>query len=311
MKQIIIAAVLSFALVSCSESEKTETTTAEITPVELNSSIERMSFALGADQGRSISGAGDPHFEKYNLAKVTEGFTKGLKDDSAFDEACQITLRKLFGETGRDFNEEYKDEGCECLGKLSGVLFNERWTKKGGFEYLEDKTLIAGFQAALNATADASIDRQDQIALVKNFIEDLNKKNGEKLLQTAAEKPNTRTVDGVIIETLVEGKGKSPSVNDHVKAHYILINAVGDTLQSSFDYERQTGQAMDPFQLTHVIKGWQIGIPQMKEGGKYMLYVPYHLAYGNQGMFNPQRNAYDIQPYENLQFYIELVKVGR
>jgi FKBP-type peptidyl-prolyl cis-trans isomerase len=49
----------------------------------------------------------------------------------------------------------------------------------------------------------------------------------------------------------------------------------------------------------------------MKKGGKYRLYLPFQIAYGESGMFNPNTNSYDIQPYESLEFYIELINVGK
>ena len=88
------------------------------------------------------------------------------------------------------------------------------------------------------------------------------------------------------------------------------MNALGDTLQSSFDMVEIYKQPLTPFGLANVIQGWQEGIPTMKKGGTYKLYVPYHLAYGEQGMFNPQTKKYDIQPYQSLVFYIELINHG-
>jgi len=51
------------------------------------------------------------------------------------------------------------------------------------------------------------------------------------------------------------------------------------------------------------VKGWQLGIPEMNEGGRYKLVLPYDLAYGEQG-------NQSIQPYETLTFEIEVIKSG-
>lgn len=300
--RIAILSIAALTLMACGNKKANEET------VQLNSQEDRLSYALGADHGHSISESGDPNYAKYNLDKVLEGFEKGLKDDEAFDENCQQSLRSLYGQDGRDFNEKFLNEGCECLGKLSGVVFRGSWDKKGGLEKFDHKLIVAGYKAALHK-ADTLVKRQDQMELIRNFYESLNQQNGARLIDEASKKPNTKMVDGLVIETIEEGKGASPSKTDQVLAHYILMNSVGDTLQSSFEYEKYTGKSIEPFSLTQVIQGWTIGMPEMKEGGKYMLYVPFHLAYGQQGMFNQQRNAYDIQPYEALKFYIELRKV--
>jgi FKBP-type peptidyl-prolyl cis-trans isomerase FkpA/FKBP-type peptidyl-prolyl cis-trans isomerase FklB len=301
MKISILLASAILILSSCKSNQKP----AEL---KLNSQKERLSYAVGADHGHSISGAGDPNYAKYNLDNIVKGFEEGMKNENAFDEKCQAALRKMYGETGREFNVKYKDEGCECLGKLSGVVFQSAWAKKGAYTEFDNKLVIAGFKAALT-NSDTVVSRQDQMELIQNFYENLNKRNGENLLNEAKKKPNTQTIDGLVLETIEEGKGKSPLEKDKVLAQYILMNAVGDTLQSSFDYEKFTGKSVEPFQLDQVIPGWKIGMQHMKEGGKYMLYIPYNLGYGTSGMFNQQRNAYDIQPYESLRFYIELKQV--
>ncbi len=303
MRKLILLLVATVLVAAC----KTDTKKEEQT-IKLETQKDRLSFAFGADNGHAIANSGDPHYEKYNLDKIAEGFAVGMKDEKAFDENCQTTLRSLYGENGGDFNVKFVDEGCECLGKLSGVIFQNSWKKKGGLDFFDEKMVVSGFRASLSK-ADTIISRQDQMELIRNFIEDLNQKNGAKLLAEAAKKPNTINVDGLIVETIEEGKGKSPIETDKVQANYILVNAVGDTMENSFTYELQSGKQIDPFQLDQVIPGWKIGMQKMKEGGKYKLYIPYNLAYGEKGIFNQQRNAYDIQPYESLQFYIELNKV--
>ena len=77
---------------------------------------------------------------------------------------------------------------------------------------------------------------------------------------------------------------------DDVEAHYILTNAVGDTMESSFD----RGQPLK-ISLQSVIPGWTMSFPQLKKGGKYRLFIPSELAY-KQGA---------------LCFYIELVNYGK
>ncbi|OQX80726.1 MAG: peptidylprolyl isomerase, partial [Bacteroidetes bacterium 4484_249] len=37
------------------------------------------------------------------------------------------------------------------------------------------------------------------------------------------------------------------------------------------------------FPLTAVIKGWQIGVPLLKQGGEGLFFIPSELGYGSQG----------------------------
>jgi FKBP-type peptidyl-prolyl cis-trans isomerase FklB len=108
----------------------------------------------------------------------------------------------------------------------------------------------------------------------------------------------TETPSGLQIKVIQEGTGKSPLETDVVRCHYIgkLIN--GDVFDSS--YER--GQPAE-FTLNGVISGWTEGLQLMKEGGKYELYIPSELAYGEQGA------GQVIGPNETLIFEIELLEV--
>lgn len=55
--------------------------------------------------------------------------------------------------------------------------------------------------------------------------------------------------------------------------------------------------------LGDLIRGWQIGVPGMKEGGKRRLYIPWQLAYGARG-----RDS--IPPKADLVFEMELISVN-
>lgn len=74
----------------------------------------------------------------------------------------------------------------------------------------------------------------------------------------------------------------------------------GTKFDSSIDRGR-------PFQCVigtgRVIKGWDMGLMGMKEGGKRKLFVPSHLAYGERQI------GAQIMPNSNLIFNIELLEV--
>ena len=55
--------------------------------------------------------------------------------------------------------------------------------------------------------------------------------------------------------------------------------------------------------LGELIKGWQIGVPGMKEGGTRRLYIPWPLAYGVDGRGK-------IPPKADLIFEMELISVN-
>ena len=122
---------------------------------------------------------------------------------------------------------------------------------------------------------------------------------GEAFLAENAKREGiTVTASGLQYEVLTEGTGKQPKAENTVRCHYEgrLIN--GNVFDSSY----RRGEPAD-FGLRQVIKGWTEGVQLMKEGAKYRFYIPYNLAYGEQGA------GADIPPYAALIFDVELIKV--
>ena len=123
-------------------------------------------------------------------------------------------------------------------------------------------------------------------------------------MDEAKKQPNkVEDPSGFILTTLTEGKGKNVPVEGDVQAHYVLSNSRGEMVENSYMNAAQYNQPAPSFSLKSVIRGWQLGIPKMKVGGKYKLVLPYQLAYGEMGSQN-------IEPYETLTFEIEIIDAG-
>lgn len=97
------------------------------------------------------------------------------------------------------------------------------------------------------------------------------------------------------------GTGKTAKTGDNVTVHYRGTLTDGDVFDES--YKRG-----EPFPVTlgagDVIKGWDEGIPGMKEGGKRKLVIPPDMGYGARGAGSA------IPPNATLVFEVELLKVG-
>ncbi len=106
------------------------------------------------------------------------------------------------------------------------------------------------------------------------------------------------TASGLQYKVLEEGTGKSPNANDVVKCHYVGKLLSGE----EFDNSYKRGQPAE-FNLSGVIPGWTEGLQLMKEGGKYKLWIPSHLGYGERGA------GAQIPPNSTLVFEIELLEV--
>ncbi|CAN8063691.1 unnamed protein product [Agarophyton chilense] len=84
-------------------------------------------------------------------------------------------------------------------------------------------------------------------------------------------------------EDLVVGTGAGLRPEDNVHVHYTLTLGGFDSEQV-IDSSRSRGR---PFQFRYdtgaVIKGWDLGIAGMKEGGRRRLVIPSELGYGTRG----------------------------
>lgn len=102
------------------------------------------------------------------------------------------------------------------------------------------------------------------------------------------------------VEDIKMGEGKEIKKGSLIIAHYIGRLEDGIIFDNSYDKGK-------PFQCVigtgRVIKGWDIGLIGMREGGKRKLYVPAQLGYGERQIGNM------IPPHSNLHFEIELLEV--
>lgn len=125
------------------------------------------------------------------------------------------------------------------------------------------------------------------------------KREGEKYLKdNAARSEVTVLPSGLQYEVLREGTGRKPKGTDSVKCHYEGTLVDGTV----FDSSRRRGEPA-VFPLNGVIRGWTEGLQLMQEGAVYRFFIPYNLAYGENGA------GASIPPYAALVFEVELIEV--
>lgn len=125
------------------------------------------------------------------------------------------------------------------------------------------------------------------------------RKAGEDFLASNAKRSEVTVLpSGLQYEVLHEGTGRKPKATDSVKCHYegTLIDG------TVFDSSRRRGEPA-VFPLNGVIRGWTEGLQLMAEGAVYRFYIPYDLAYGENGAGG------SIPPYAALVFEVELIEV--
>lgn len=125
-----------------------------------------------------------------------------------------------------------------------------------------------------------------------------NKEAGAIFLEKNAQNSGVKTTkSGLQYLVIKSGNGKKPKANSTVKVHYTGTLIDGTKFDSSLD----RGEPLT-FSVRDVIPGWTEGLMLMDEGSKYMLYIPYNLAYGE----NP---VGDIPPGSTLIFEVELIEI--
>ncbi len=100
---------------------------------------------------------------------------------------------------------------------------------------------------------------------------------------------------GVYYTVMKEGTGRQVTVNDTVSVFYKL------TLLNDGSQVSEKKEKPDTFPLKRLIKGWQIGVPLCKVGGKIKLVIPSDLAY------SIRTRSANIPPNSILVFEIEVL----
>ena len=103
---------------------------------------------------------------------------------------------------------------------------------------------------------------------------------------------------GLQYEIITEGTGHRPGPLDVVLVHYHGTTIDGTVFDTTFDL----GTPIE-IPLNRVIPGWSEGLRNMREGGRSILYIPPHLAYGEAGAGS------FIGPNEVLIFDVEFIEI--
>ncbi len=103
--------------------------------------------------------------------------------------------------------------------------------------------------------------------------------------------------EGIFYKHIKEGTGRLVNLTDTVVIFY------KGWLFSDGSIFDETKEKPATFPLSRLIRGWQIGVPQCKVGGKIRLFIPSGSAYGIRTF------ATDIPPNSTLVFDVEVVEV--
>jgi len=152
----------------------------------------------------------------------------------------------------------------------------------------EMKLVYTAWQQKMRAkqAAKQAMEAAKNLAAGTAFLEANKAKEGVKVLPS-----------GLQYKVIKEGTGSTPTADDKVKTHYRGTLIDGTEFDSSYKRDLPA-----EFPVKGVIKGWTEALQLMKEGGKWELYIPADIAYG-------QRGRPSIPPNSTLIFEIELLEI--
>lgn len=174
-----------------------------------------------------------------------------------------------------------------------------------GVKTIDSKSFQDGVKVAFDG-GTPEISMEEAQKLINDYLGELEAKAveaakaaGSKFLEENASKDGVKvTSSGLQYVVEKEGEGAQPTAEDEVTVHY-----TGRLLDGTvFDSSVNRGEPAT-FPLNRVIPGWTEGVQLMKEGAKYVFFIPSDLAYGPQGVPGA------IPPHSTLIFEVELLKV--
>jgi len=210
---------------------------------------------------------------------------------------CLMAANGLRAEDAKAFKDD-KEKANYAIGLSVGGNF-----KQANFEY-DEAAFNRGMQDALgNKPGLTPPEAQETIKKYQQerraILGAKNKALGETFLTANKAKPGIVTLpSGLQYKVVTEGAGDVPKPEDVVSVNYRGTFIDG----SEFDSSAKAGKPAT-FRVGGVIKGWTEALTHMKTGAKWQLFIPYDLAYGENG------RPPSIPASATLLFDLELVSI--
>lgn len=196
------------------------------------------------------------------------------------------------------------DSAAYAIGLANGFSMGQNLTDAPG-DSLDVEILARALRDGLKGDTTLMTPESAQMFIQEYFQkvqvqqEEANKKAGQDFLAENGKKDGVvNTASGLQYKVLEEGNGPKPMATDTVKIHYKGTYLDGTTFDSSYDRGEPA-----KFVLNQVIPGWTEGVQLMKQGSKFMLWIPENLAYGARPL-DPSKGGYQM-----LTFECELLEV--
>jgi FKBP-type peptidyl-prolyl cis-trans isomerase len=215
-------------------------------------------------------------------------------------EALKTQIEELKKPKSADLNDQHKKASYAL-----GILVSKNLKMQGG-DSLDYESLTYGIRDVFKGDS-LQLDPQDAAMFVQVYMQQAMQAKVEKakaaglafLTENKSKAGVTETTSGLQYQIITSGSGKKPVATDRVTVHYSGKLLDGTTFDSSVERGEPA-----TFGVNEVIAGWTEALQLMREGDKWLLFLPSELAYGEQGAGG------QIPPHSVLVFEVELIKVN-
>jgi FKBP-type peptidyl-prolyl cis-trans isomerase FklB len=276
---VLMAAMAIAVLASCGG-----TGTGKVT---MNDVKDTISYSIG--MGRAVRVYKDQLSYEMIDSVTMKAFVKGFIEASKnTDDKAKLAYAIGYEIGCQEMTQAYVGLAENLFG--AGEEFNRDNYISGFCDGMLDNWKIMTFDEA-----DATSNRLYEYLTTAQF-NDFRDKNKAYLEEKAKEDKIVKTESGLLYEVIKLGDGgPKPTATSDVEVRYR-----GELIDGTVFDESTTPVTLN---LGGVIKGWTEGLQLMSVGDKYRFFIPYELAYGEQGAGN------DIKPYSTLIFEVELVSI--
>lgn len=301
--KIFLALCISIILLSCANEAPVKDEERNITEtISFEDYNQKISYAIGLDHGSAGRARySDPKlFGKLDFNEINNGLVDYLESNPLLvtpDEVDSVLNLFLMADGKVDSTLISVKIGSYAIGINEALVLVTSLVNKGIDQEINASTLVKGIKDGMNGirTAYALKEAQDDLFY---YYGQLNKKNGESFLKENKNKDGvTTTESGLQYFVYQEGNGNHPKAIDSIEIHYASRFISGET----FENTKELGPSVK-FPVMQVVKGWTEGLLLMSPGAKYRFFIPYELAYGEEG-------GGPVEPFSTLIFDVEMIDV--
>lgn len=289
MKKILFVAALAAGacLTSCNNKGEAEGAQSE---------LDSLAYELGMMQSAPESQLAEYLQQAGADSAFVDELIKGISDGMKAGDNKKKMAYFMGVQIGMQQGMQLAQLESQVVGD-STLRLNKQKYLEGFLATVKGKPYVVGGQPLMAPQVQAMVQgRMQRLSAAANEAKygELKQKNADFLAEVA-KKPGVQKLGDLYYKVITEGKGEKPTAESTVEVEY-----EGQLIDGTvFDKSQEPVK----FGVGQVIKGWTQALQAMPVGSEWELYIPYDLAYGEQGAGG------QIPPYATLVFKVKLLNI--